>query len=93
MRALIPPRGPERVVAIVAAVVPEFELVRLEGPGDLTVSIGQGTPGIDWRELLVGQRVECDVEGEYATRVVCARVLPPDKPVADQTDSDERALP
>lgn len=93
LRALTTPRAPERVVAVVAAVLPEFELVRLEAPGDLTVSIGRRTPGIDWRELQVGQRVECDVEGAYATRVVHARLLLPDEPLADRSENDEGPTP
>lgn len=92
-RTLLPPGKPERVIAIVMAVVPEFELVRLEAAGDLNVSIGKRTPGIDWRELQVGQRVECDIEGEYATRVVRARLLPPEKAAADGSDNDEGPTP
>ncbi|PZP31205.1 MAG: hypothetical protein DI603_12600 [Roseateles depolymerans] len=92
-RTLLPPGKPERVIAIVAALVPEFELVRLETTGDLTVSIGKRTPGIDWRELQVGQRVECDIEGEYATRVVRARLLPPEKAAADGSDNYEGPTP
>ena len=92
-RTLLPPGKPERVIAIVAALVPEFELVRLEAAGDLTVSIGKRTPGIDWRELQVGQRVECDIEGEYATRVVRARLLPPEKAAADGSDNYEGPTP
>lgn len=69
-------RWPEPVIATVAFVIEEFELVRLVGPGDLTLSIGERTAGIDWRQLRPGQRVECEVEGEHATRVVRARLLP-----------------
>ena len=93
LRALIPPREAERVVATVVALVPEFELVHLEAPGDLTVSIGRRTPGIDWRELQIGQRVECDVEGAYATRVVRARLLSSEEPRAGQADNGEGAMP
>lgn len=65
------------VVATVAALIPEFELVHLTAPGDLTLSIGRGTPGVDWRELQLGQRLLCEVEGEHSSRVVHATVMPP----------------
>jgi hypothetical protein len=93
LRTLIPTRGAERVIGTVVALVPEFELVKLEALGDLSVSIGKRTPGIDWRELQIGQRVECDIEGEFATRVVRAKLLPPDEPVADQAENDAGATP
>lgn len=69
-------KWPEPVVAEVAAVIEEFELVHLEGPDGLTLCIGEGTAGVDWRQLRLGQRLECEVEGEHAVRVVRARLLP-----------------
>jgi hypothetical protein len=71
------PVEPERVIATVRALVHEFELVHLQGPDGLTLSIGKRTEGVDWRQLQVGQRVECDFVGQNATRVIRARVLPP----------------
>ena len=66
----------ELVEATVSVVLPEFELVRLEvGNGD-TLSIGKRAEGVDWRELKVGQRLLCLVQGEYATRVLRAEPIP-----------------
>lgn len=79
----------ERVVAVVTALVHDFELVRLEAPGDLTLSIGRRTPGVDWRQLRVGQRVECDFVGHNATRVIRARVLPPAAQVPGPSTSED----
>lgn len=69
-------KWPEPVVATVAVVIEEFELVHLEGPDGLTLCIGEGSAGVDWRQLRLGQRLECEVEGEHAVRVVRARLLP-----------------
>lgn len=78
----------ERVAAVVTALVHDFLLVHLEAPGDLTLSIGRRTPGVDWRQLQVGQRVECDFVGHNATRVIRARVLPPAAPVSGPSTNE-----
>lgn len=67
----------ERVEAIVTVLIPEFELVHLvalDGSGN-SLSIGEGVDGVDWRELRLGQRLMCDVEGEHSTRVTRAEIL------------------
>ncbi len=69
---------PETVIATVTLLLPEFQLVHLEGPDALSLSIGEDTPGVDWRQLQLGQRVECDLEGTHWTRVIRARVLSSD---------------
>jgi len=66
-----------RVEAVVVALTPEFELAHLEAVNGDTLSIGELTEGVDWRQLQVGQRLICEVQGEYALRVVRAEVLPP----------------
>lgn len=72
----------ELVEATVSSVVPEFELVKLElGNGD-TLSIGKRTDGVDWCDLKVGQRLLCLVEGEHATRVLRAELIPSTAPKA-----------
>lgn len=72
----------ELVEATVSVVLPEFELVKLElGNGD-TLSIGKRTQGVDWRALKVGQRLLCLVEGEHATRVLRAELIPSTAPKA-----------
>ncbi|MDY0744796.1 hypothetical protein SNE35_09770 [Paucibacter sp. R3-3] len=68
--------GNERVVeAVVTVIIEEFELVHLEAPGDLTLSIGELTPGVQWQDLRVGQRLRCRIEGVHATRVLHAEVI------------------
>ena len=79
----------KRVVAVVTALVHDFELVHLQAPGDLTLSIGTRTPGVDWRQLQVGQRVECDFAGHHATRVIRAKVLPPAAQVPGTSTSED----
>lgn len=72
----------ELVEATVSVVLPEFELVKLElGNGD-TLSITKRTDGVDWRALKVGQRLLCLVEGEHATRVLRAELIPSTAPKA-----------
>lgn len=63
--------------AIVQFTAPEFELVRLlSEDGELTVSIGKRTEGVDWRTLREGQVLECDLDiWEHATRVARARIV------------------
>lgn len=65
---------PDRVIAEVTVLLPEFELVHLEAPGGLTVSVGEDTPGVDWRALEVGQLVECELD-KHVTRVIKAKLL------------------
>ena len=72
----------ELIEATVSVILPEFELVKLElGNGD-TLSIGKWTQGVDWRSLKVGQRLLCLVEGEHATRVLRAELIPSTAPKA-----------
>ena len=79
----------ERVVAVVTALIHDFELVHLAAPNDLTLSIGRHTKGVDWRQLQLGQRVECDFVGHHATRVIRARVLPPAAQVPRPSTSED----
>lgn len=81
----------ERVVATVKFQIPEFELTHLEGPDDLTLSIGERTPGVKWYELQPGQRVECEIEGFYVTRVRWARLLPDDPAEAPREEGTDGA--
>lgn len=63
------------VVVIIS--VSSFELVHAEtDDGQLTLSIGESTPGVDWRCLEVGQRLQCVVRTGAGTRVLSAKVLP-----------------
>jgi len=65
------------IEATVSVLIPEFELVHLEVDNGDTLSIGELTKGVDWRELHEGQRVRCVVEDYgHATRVIRAEVLP-----------------
>lgn len=65
------------VRAVVQFAIPEFELVRLVSEdGELTMSVGKRTEGVDWRTLREGQVLECDLDmWEHATRVARARVV------------------
>jgi hypothetical protein len=65
------------VRARVVLIINEFELVHAEtDDGQLTLSIGEYTPGVDWRYLAVGQRLRCVVRTGAGTRVLRAEVLP-----------------
>lgn len=65
------------VLVTVTVVVPEFELVRAESDdGELTLSLGERTPGVDRRRLKVGQRLRCIVQLGGGTRVLKGEVLP-----------------
>jgi hypothetical protein len=65
------------VLAIVSILIPELELVRAESDdGELTLSLGELTQGVDWRLLKEGQRLRCTVEFRGWTRVLKAEVLP-----------------
>ncbi|MBT9456721.1 MAG: hypothetical protein IV097_08870 [Burkholderiaceae bacterium] len=65
------------VQAKVVAIIKAFELVHAETDGgQLTLSIGESTPGVDWRRLAVGQRLDCVVRTGAGTRVLSARLLP-----------------
>lgn len=65
------------VLAVVSLLIPEFELVRAESDdGELTLSLGELTQGVDWRRLEVGQRLRCTVQLGGATRVLRAELLP-----------------
>lgn len=66
---------PFEIQAVVKVIVQAFELVHAVGPGGLTVSIGQGTPGVDWRELRVGQTLACSCISTGGTRVLHATVI------------------
>lgn len=64
------------VLATVSVLIHEFELVHAESDdGELTVSIGRQTTGVDWRELQVGQRLRCIVQVGGGTRVLRAEVV------------------
>ena len=44
--------------------------------GELSMSVGKRTEGVDWRTLREGQVLECALDlWEHATRVVRARVV------------------
>lgn len=64
-----------RMVGTVSVLIPMFELVHLETEDGRTLSIGEGTQGVDWRTLNEGQRVQCDVSGEHSLRVEFAQLL------------------
>jgi hypothetical protein len=64
------------VFATVKVVVSEFELVQAESDdGELTLSIGERTAGVDWRDLRVGQQLLCIARVGAATRVLSAQVM------------------
>lgn len=64
------------VLATVSVLVHEFELVRAESDdGQLTISIGERTQGVDWRELKVGQRLRCVVQVGGGTRTLSAMLV------------------
>lgn len=71
-------REPKIIVvnATVSVVVQEFEIVHAETDDQLTLAIGEGVPGLDWRTLVVGQRLRCVVQTGAGTRVLKADVLP-----------------
>ena len=77
-----PPARPVEVRTIevqakVVVIINEFELVHAEtDDGQLTLSIGESTPGVDWRCLAVGQRLDCVVRTGAGTRVLSAKLLP-----------------
>lgn len=60
--------------AVVTLLIPMFEVVHLETKEGLTLCVGEGTPGVDWRDLRVGQRLRCKLE-DGLTRVLRAQVL------------------
>ena len=62
------------VDAVVTLLIPMFEVVHLETQDGLTLCVGEGTPGVDWRDLRVGQRLRCELEAGV-TRVLRAQVL------------------
>ncbi len=64
-----------RVVGTVSVLIQMFEVVHLETEEGRTLSIGVDTPGVDWRTLREGQRVQCDVSGEHWSRVEFAQLL------------------
>ena len=64
-----------RMVATVSVLIPMFKLVHLETEDGWTLSIGEGTPGVDLRTLREGQRVQCDVSGEHSSRVEFVQLL------------------
>lgn len=65
------------VEVAVVVIINEFELVHAETDDrELTLSIGEETPGVDWRRLAVGQRLRCVVRTGAGTRVLRAEVLP-----------------
>ncbi|MBW8843593.1 MAG: hypothetical protein JF607_01290 [Burkholderiales bacterium] len=64
------------VFATVKFVVSEFEFVHAESDdGELTLSIGEGTAGVGWRDLKVGQRLRCVARIGASTLVLSAEVL------------------
>lgn len=79
------PRWPRPVQATVSLVIEEFQLVHLDGPDGTTLSIGEGTEGVDWQQLQLGMKLECELEGYHGVRVVRARVLPTSAPGAPAT--------
>lgn len=63
----------------------EGRLVRvLDGSDGTTLSIGEGTEGVDWQHLQLGMKLECELERYHGVRVVRARVLTsaPEAPAA-----------
>lgn len=65
------------LLATVSVLVPGFEVVHAESDeGDLTLSLGEHTQGVNWRHLKEGQRLRCTVELRGWTRVLRAEVLP-----------------
>lgn len=62
------------VEAVVTVLIPEFEVVHLETAEGVTLCVGEGTRGVDWRDLRVGQRLRCQLEAGV-TRVLQAQVL------------------
>ena len=78
-----PPRNPRtiEVLVTVSVVVSEFELVKAESDdGQLTISIGKRTSGVDWRCLTPGQRLRCVVHLD-PTRTLSAELLSPSDPM------------
>ena len=76
----VPERVEPKVVEVYATVtllIPEFELVHAETADDITLSIGEGTPGVDWRTLHVGQRLRCIAQVGGSSRVIRAELVPP----------------
>ena len=66
------------VEAVVSVVLEEFELVHAETSQGVTLSIGEGTPGVHWTNLQVGQRLLCTAQFGAGTRVLHAKLVPPD---------------
>lgn len=66
------------VEAVVSVVLEEFELVHAETSQGVTLSIGEGTPGVHWTSLQVGQRLLCTAQFGAGTRVLHAKLVPPD---------------
>ncbi len=65
------------VQATVRFISSEFDFAHAEtDDGELTLSIGKGATGVDWRTLVVGQRLRCVVQTGAGTRVLRADVLP-----------------
>lgn len=65
------------MIGTVSVVVPMFKTVHIESDdGQLTVSVGEDTEGVDWRGLQPGQRLRCVVHLN-PTRVLSAAPLPP----------------
>ncbi|NCT84097.1 MAG: hypothetical protein GXC94_13175 [Comamonadaceae bacterium] len=80
-----PPRNPRtiEVLVTVSVVISEFELVHAESDdGQLTISIGKRTSGVDWRSLTPGQRLRCVVHLD-PTRTLSAELLSPSDPMGD----------
>lgn len=70
---------PFELAAVVTAVVQEFEIVHAETSAGRTLSIGEGTQGVPWRDLREGQAVVCECFASPAVRVVCVRLAVPDR--------------
>lgn len=70
----------ERIIdveATVTVLLHEFELVYADTEnGELTLSLGQDTPGVRWQSLSVGQRLRCRIQTGRGTRVLHAEVVP-----------------
>lgn len=76
------------VVVTVTVVIPMFEVVHADtSDGALTVSIGEGVEGVNWRTLTVGQQLRCRVETGHATRTLSAEVISPTDPQAEPHDA------